>query len=110
MDVYNYIRELKKRGVIKVKQGIVIENVMIYVSDETVYKIAIHINPDMIKKAKRLGLNNEWTIVRMNDKIQMEDKYKNGKFLIIYDLSKDSADVYDGEVSEMDQVKKLKGE
>ena len=108
MDVYEYITELRRRGVFSIKQTMVIEGVNIYVNNGVVYKVIIHVDPRVLKKAKKLGLNNEYIIYEMNDRLKLEDKYSKGRVIIIYDTRKNTADVYEGENSEQEQVSKLK--
>ena len=109
MDVYDFIRNIKSQGLMKVKHCIVLESVYIYVKDGNVYKFILHVNPDMLKKAKKLGLDGEYISYHPgNIKLKLEEKYRKGSFIIIYDLSKNEANVYDGEVSEQEQIEKLK--
>ena len=108
MDVYEFITELKKRGVFTVKQTMVIEGVNIYVKDCWVYRVVIHVDPSVLKKAKKLGLDREYIIHNMNERLKLEDKYSKGKVIIIYNTRKNTADVYEGENTEQEQVSKLK--
>ena len=109
MDVYEFIKDIKRRGLLKVKQSIVVESVFIYVRNSEVYKIALHVNPDMLKKAKKLGLNSEYVIYVMNnEKLKLDEKYCNGNFIIIYNMSKNECDVFAGEISEKEQFDRLK--
>ena len=108
MDVYEFITELKKRGIFTVKQTMVIEGVNIYVNDGVVYKVIIHVDPAVLKKAKKLGLNGEYVIHNMTEKLKLEDKFSKGRVIIMYDTRKNKADVYEGENSEQEQVRRLK--
>ena len=64
----------------------------------------------MLKKAKKLGLNSAYVIYDIADeKIKLEDEYKKGRFIIMYDVTKDKAEAYEGEISEEEQRNKLKG-
>ena len=109
MDVYGFIKEIKRIGLFKVKQSIVVEGINIYVNDGEVYKIMLHVNPAMMKKAKKLGLNSEYVIYDMKDKgykLLMDEKCKKGKFIVMYDVGKNESYTYDGENSELEQAKK----
>ena len=108
MDVYEFISELRRRGVFTIKQTMVIETVNIYVNNGVVYKVIVHVDPSVLKKAKKLGLNNEYIIHNMNEKLKLEDKYCKGKVIIIYNTRNNTADVYEGENTEQEQVSNLK--
>ena len=111
MILYEFINELKKMGIYKVKMSMYVESLNIYVHDESAYKVILHVNPDVLKKAKKVGLNQEYVIYDLNDKdlkIKMEDKFKKGYYIIIYDLSKNESKVYEGENSEMNQFNYFK--
>ena len=108
MNIYEFVKDLRNKKVFTVKQSMVIESINIYVKDEIVYKIAIHVDPAVLKKAQKLGLKSEYIIREINERLKLEDKYKKGTFIIIYDCSKDEANVYGGEVSESEQYDRLK--
>ncbi len=109
MNVYDYIKELKRKGLFKVKYSIVVENIILYVNNSCVYRVIFQVNPDMLKKAKKLGLNSSYVKCDIqSEKIKLEDKYKNGRIIIMYDITKDKADVYEGEISEEEQKNRLK--
>ena len=110
MDIYQFVRKLRQDKIITIKQGVVIEGINIYVNNSVVYRIAIHVDPAMLKKAKKLGLNNEYVLVTMNEPIKLEEKYSKGKFIIMYDCTRNEASVYEGEQSEREQIQRLKGQ
>ena len=108
MNVYEFIKELRKQRLYTVKQSMYVENIFIYVEDSEVYKIILQVDPAMIKKAKKIRLNNEYVIHNLKQKVQLEDKFKKGRYIIIYDTRKDNADVYGGEITEKEQYERLK--
>ena len=109
MDVFEFVKDLKKRKVFTVKQSMVIESINIYVTDEEIYKIALHIDPAALKKAKKLGLNQEYILIPLSQKLNLEEKYKKGKHIMIYDLPTNNVSVYEGETTEEQQIDRLKG-
>ena len=111
MNLYEFIEEIKKMGLYKVKMSMYVESINIYVNDEKVYKLMLHVNPDVLKKAKKVGLNQEYVIYDLSEKgmkIKMDEKFKYGYYIIIWDLSKNEPKVYEGENSEMNQFNYLK--
>ena len=109
MDVNGFISELKRIGLFKVKQSIVVEGINIYVNDCEVYKIMLHVNPAMMKKAKKLGLESEYIIHDMTGKgykLLLDEKCKKGKFIVMYDVGKNESYTYEGENSELEQARK----
>ena len=111
MDVYEFIKELRRRELYTVKQSMVVEGIYIYVMDSKVYKIVIHSDPAMLKKAQKLGLNGEYVIHTFPNeeiKLKLEEKYAKGRNLIMYDTRKNVADCYEGEDSEEKQKERLK--
>ena len=109
MNVYDLIKDIRNKGIYTVKQSMVVENIFIYVDNSEVYKVILHVDPAMLKKAKKIGLNNEYVIHNIKQNVQLEDKFKKGRFIILYDTRKDNADVYEGEVTEKEQYERLKG-
>ena len=60
MDLHQFVHSLKvDRKLFSQKQLTVIENIYIYINNGCVYRVVINIVPEMIKKARRLGINNE---------------------------------------------------
>ena len=111
MNVYEFIEEIKKMVLYKVKMSMYVETINIYVCNEKVYKLMLHVNPDVLKRAKKVGLNQEYVIYDLSDKgmkIKMDDKFKQGYYIIIWDLSKNVTQVYEGENSEMNQFNYIK--
>ena len=108
MNVYEFIKELRKQRLYTVKQSMYVENIFIYVEDSEVYKIILHVDPAMLKKAKKIGLNNEYVIHNIKQKLQLEEKYNKGRFIILYDTRNNNADIYEGETTEQEQYERLK--
>ena len=111
MDVYEFIKEIRRRGIYTVKRSMVVEGIYIYVNDGVVYKIVLHCDPAMLKKAHKLGMNGEYVIHNFDNekiKLKLEDKFANGRNIIMYDTRKNIADCYQGEDSEEKQKERLK--
>ena len=108
MNVFDLVKEIRNKGLYTVKQSMYVENIFIYIDNSEVYKVILHVDPAMLKKAKKIGLNNEYVIHNIKQKLQLEDKYKKGRFIILYDTRTNNADVYQGEITEKEQYERLK--
>lgn len=117
MNIHEFVKNLKLSHVYTQKQTTVIDNLYIYIKDLKVYKVTVVVNPDMKKKARRLGLNGDYITTFFDDvPISIQGEYidKNskfdintGKFIVIYNPCSGNAVVYPGEESEEEQMKKL---
>lgn len=117
MNIHEFVKQLRLSHVFTQKQSIVIDNLYIYFNDLKVYKVVIAINPDMKKKARRLGLNGDYiTTMIDNNPITIEGEYidKNnsfnintGRYIAIYNPNSGTAMVYPGEESEIEQLNRL---
>lgn len=80
-----FINNLKITMVFITKQICVIDFISIYVNDSNVYKDIIVVNLLMIKKAKKLGKNKQYTTMFFNDIAvdlnKLKKKCSNGKFM-----------------------------
>ena len=90
VNIHDFVKELKLNKTFTQKQCIVIENLYIYFENLMVYKVVIAIHPDMLKKAKKLGLesNNGYiTIFFDNVKLDIKSLLPNvekGRYIAIY--------------------------
>lgn len=115
MNVHDFIKHLKTSKVFTAKQSVVIDNVFIYFEDLKVYKVVLQINPSMMKKAKRLNINNEYITVFIDGptstKLRFDEDTKHeldkGKFIAIYDIHRITCNVYPGEETEQAQMKHI---
>ena len=105
-----FITYLKLSKAYTTKQLIVIDYIAIYIADACVYKVIIAVNPTMIKKAKKLGLNQFKTIYF--DKPAMlnitDGRIAHGKYIIMYYPNAQAQcnyQIYSGEVTESEQLK-----
>ena len=117
MNIHDFVKQLRLSKVYSSKQTVVIDNLYIYFNNLKVYKVVIAINPDMKKKAKRLGLVGDYiTTYFDNIPITINGEYidKNnsfnvtsGKYIDIYNPNTGNAMIYPGEESEREQLKNL---
>lgn len=112
MNVFDFITQMKLKKVFTAKQTIVIDNIIIYINNNIVYKYAIMINPKMMKKASRLGFNSVYKIYDTNiDPTVLDTTYpktNKGRYIIMINPNTMDLNVYDGEVTEEEQFKQLK--
>lgn len=112
MTLHEFLDQLKMMGIYRVKMSGYVDTINIYVKDQMAYKVMLHLNPDTLKKAKKkVGLDQEYVIHSLKHnqyKICMEDKFKQGNYIIIWDLHKGTFNVYEGESSEIDQLNNIK--
>ena len=110
VNLHDFVKDLRTNKLFTTKQTLVIENLYIYFEDLKVYKVIIAIYPSMMKKAKKLGFNEQYTTVFMDDvKIKVDDLNVNkGKYICIYNLSTQDCAIYHGEESEEEQRQKIK--
>ena len=62
-----FITHLKLSKAYTSKQSVVIDFISIYVNDSKVYKIIIAVNPLMMKKAKKLGIDVQYKTIFFDD-------------------------------------------
>ena len=78
--INDFVKDLKIKKLFTSKQCLVIENLYIYIKDLKVYKVVISVNPLMIKKAKKLGLNSQYIITDFDDIPIKINELKNGSY------------------------------
>lgn len=110
VDIHTFVRDLKLAKCFTQKQTIVIENLFIYFNDLKVYKVVVYTNPDMRKKAKKLGFGNVYKTIIMDDIPIYVKEYKcdKGKFIAVYNPNSGECTICTGEESEEEQIQKLK--
>ena len=110
LTVHDFVKDLRINKLFTSKQSLVIENLYIYFEDLKVYKVIIAIHPSMMKKAKKLGFNELYTTVFLDDvKIKVDEiDVSIGKYICIYNLSTQDCAIYHGEESEEEQRRKIK--
>ena len=104
----SFIQDLRAAKVYTSKQCVVIENLFIYLHDSKVYKVILSINPNQIKKAKKLGITKQYTTVFLDDIPLKIKETEKGNYIIIYNVNNASYSIFDGEESEEKQLAKLK--
>ena len=103
INIHDFVKELKLNKTFTQKQCIVIENLYIYFENLMVYKVVIAIHPDMLKKAKKLGLNtNSGYITIFFDNVKLDIKsllpnVDKGRFIAIYNPNNAQCNIYTGE-------------
>ena len=103
INIHDFVKELKLNKTFTQKQCIVIENLYIYFENLMVYKVVIAIHPDMLKKAKKLGLNtNSGYITIFFDNVKLDIKsllpgVDKGRFIAIYNPNNATCNIYTGE-------------
>ena len=115
MNVHDFVHHLMLSKVFTSKQAVVIDNVFIYFDDLKVYKVVLQINPSMMKKAKRIGLNNTYQTIYFDGpslmKLKFDEDNKDdvakGRFYCVYNLHTRTANVYNGEETEKQQLMNL---
>lgn len=111
MLVHDFVKQLKLMKVFTTKQSVVIDNIFIYLEDLKVYKVVLQVNPSMMKKARRLGVNTEYKTTyfdNCNIKLRFDEDTKHildkGKYIAIYNVGTTHCSIYPGEDNEQDAV------
>ena len=104
MNLHEYVKELKLNKILTQKQCVVIENLYIYFEDLMVYRIVIAIHPDMLKKAKKLGLETTSGYITLSDERTPRNKLKiseynveMGRYIAIYNPNNAECTIFTGE-------------
>ena len=103
MNGYEYIDSLIKSGAIERSKLKWIQFVWVYTNDEVVYKVVIQYDYRTLKKAKKYGVNGEWSILKggtddMLVKLNLDnEKMKIGKMLMKFDAIKRDITYWSGE-------------
>ena len=110
VDLHTFVRDLKASKAFTQKQCLVIENLFIYFNDFQVYKVIIAINPNMMKKAKKLGFTNNYKVIYFDDVPIKVDEFNvdKGKYIAVYNPNNTCCTICRGEIDEEEQVKNLK--
>lgn len=111
-------------SIVKPKHQLVVESLYIYANNGIVYNVVINIIPNMLKKAKRLGLINDKQLrdgvssifvdLTSRDHSQLDltpalaANQRKGRIIIVHTLSNSQTLVYGGEVSEVDQIANIR--
>ena len=111
ISLHEFVRDLKTAKLFTAKQCLVIENLYIYFKDMKVYKVIIAVNPSMLKKAKKLGLNSQYITTFFDDiKISIPTlNISSGSYIALYNVNDQTYSVFSGEESEEEQMAKLAG-
>ena len=109
ISVHEFVKDLKTAKLFTAKQCLVIENLYIYFKDMKVYKVIIAVNPSMLKKAKKLGLNSQYISTFFDDiKISVPNlNVSSGSYIALYNVNDQTCSVFSGEESEEEQMAKL---
>ena len=109
ISIHEFVKDLKTAKLFTAKQCLVIENLYIYFRDMKVYKVIIAVNPSMLKKAKKLGLNSQYITTFFDDvPINIPDlKISSGSYIALYNVNDQTYSVFSGEESEEEQMAKL---
>lgn len=114
-NIHDFVKDLKTSKLFTAKQLIVIENLYIYIKDLKVYKVIIAVNPNQLKKAKKLGLNSQYSTtffddIPINFGKEENEKLKNGNYIALYNPNNLECSIFAGEETEEQQIKKLKNQ
>jgi hypothetical protein len=63
LQVGQYIQKLRETGIIKSKQTLFLDFLILYVEDCKVTKILMEVNPELLKKSKKVGLPEQYTTI-----------------------------------------------
>ena len=104
MNIHDFVKDLKLTRVFTQKQCTVIENLYIYIEDLKVYKVVIVVHPDMLKKARRLGLdtNEGYKTIFLDSQTELNIKsllpgVEKGKYIAIYNPNNSECSLFTGE-------------
>ena len=103
ITINEFITHLKTTKAFTSKQSVVIDFISIYVNESKVYKVVIAVNPLMMKKAKRLGIDVQYKTIFFDDVAidlnALKKKCSKGKYIIMYYPNAKNNDfgVYEGE-------------
>ena len=105
INIHEFVKDLRKAKVFTTKQCLVIENLYIYFRDLKVYKVIIAVNPSMLKKAKKLGLNGPYITTYFDDvPISIPNLgVSKGSYIALYNPNDGTCSVFNGEETEEEQ-------
>ena len=86
IDIFDFIKQLQLKKLFTISQYRFIENIFFYINDLVVYKFVISVNPKMLKKAKKFGLNQPY-IIHTNDfeHVKIKPFLKNSSFELCHE-------------------------
>ena len=100
IDIFDFIKQLQLKKLFTISQYRFIENIFFYINDLVVYKFVISVNPKMLKKAKKFGLN----IIHTNDfeHVKIKPFLKNinqgkGAYILMYNPNINEITITEGE-------------
>jgi len=104
MDIYDFIDKLRSNKYFTIKQLAHIETINIYTDNLNVYKVMLAVYPDELKKARKLGLKQQYIIyeedfgkIKQPKFIETQTDLSQGKYLFIYKPYNRDVIVWDGE-------------
>ena len=109
VNIHEFVNDLNNAKVFTAKQCLVIENLYIYFRNLRVYKVIIAVNPLMLKKAKKLGLNGPYITTYFDDiPISVPNlAVSKGSYIALYNVNNGTCSVFSGEETEEEQRAKL---
>lgn len=101
IDIFDFIKQLQLKKLFTISQYRFIENIFFYINDLVVYKFVISVNPKMLKKAKKFGLNQPY-IIHTNDfeHVKIKPFLKNSSFeayILMYNPNINEITITEGE-------------
>jgi len=91
MEIYDFIEKLRRDKYFTIKQLAHIETINIYIDNLNVYKVMLMVYPDELKKARKLGLKDQFIIFEKYFGKIKPPKIENcktdiskGKYLLMY--------------------------
>lgn len=103
VEIFDFIKQLQLKGLFTISQYRFIENIFFYINDLVVYKFVISVNPKMLKKAKKYGLNQQY-IIHINDfeHVKIKPPLQNinkGRYILMYNPNINEITITEGENS-----------
>ena len=103
IDIFDFIKQLQLKKLFTISQYRFIENIFFYINDLVVYKFVISVNPKMLKKAKKFGLNQPY-IIHTNDfeHVKIKPPLNNinrgkGAYILMYNPNINEITITEGE-------------
>ena len=101
IDIFDFIKQLQLKKLFTISQYRFIENIFFYINDLVVYKFVISVNPKMLKRAKKFGLNQPY-IIHTNDfeHVKIKPFLKNssfGAYILMYNPNINEITITEGE-------------
>ena len=103
IDIFDFIKQLQLKKLFTISQYRFIENIFFYINDLVVYKFVISVNPKMLKKAKKFGLNQPY-IIHTNDfeHVKIKPFLQNinqgkGAYILMYNPNINEITITEGE-------------